>query len=79
VRFRAARPAVVALVALGVAVPRLGSAQAAGSRPLVMPFQASSTEPRADWLGELAAVAVTRELRAAGVAAIRRDDRLEAM
>jgi hypothetical protein len=44
-----------------------------------MPFEASSTEPRADWLGELASVAITRELRAASVSAIRRDDRLQAM
>jgi tetratricopeptide (TPR) repeat protein len=44
-----------------------------------MPFEASSTEPRGDWLGELASVAITREFRAAGVSAIRRDDRLQAM
>jgi tetratricopeptide (TPR) repeat protein len=44
-----------------------------------MPFQASSTESRADWLGELAAVAITRELRDASMPAIRRDDRLQAM
>ena len=75
---RAARAA-VALLALVVALPRPALAQAAGPRPLVMPFQASSTEVRADWLGELAAVAITRELRAAGVTAIRRDERLDAM
>jgi tetratricopeptide (TPR) repeat protein len=44
-----------------------------------MPFEASSSEPRGEWVGELAAVALTRELRAAGVPAIRRDDRLQAM
>jgi tetratricopeptide (TPR) repeat protein len=49
------------------------------SRPLVMPFQASGAEPRADWLGELAAVAITRELRAGGVPAIRRGERIDAM
>jgi tetratricopeptide (TPR) repeat protein len=49
------------------------------ARLLVMPFQASSSEPKAEWLGELAASALTRELRAAGVQAIRRDDRLQAM
>jgi tetratricopeptide (TPR) repeat protein len=64
------------LAGLAAPLPALGQA---GPRPLVMPFQASSTESRADWLGELAAVAITRELRAAGVAAIRRDDRLLAM
>jgi tetratricopeptide (TPR) repeat protein len=62
----------------GLAAPRPALGQA-GSRPLVMPFQASTTESRADWLGELAAVAITRELRAASVPAIRRDDRLQAM
>jgi tetratricopeptide (TPR) repeat protein len=62
-----------------LAVPSPASAQAAGPRPLVMPFEASSTEPRGDWLGELASVAITREFRAAGVSAIRRDDRLQAM
>ena len=76
---RAARLAAVALVALALNVPALASAQTTGPRPLVMPFEASSTEPRADWLGELASVAITRELRAAGVSAIRRDDRLQAM
>jgi len=69
----------VAIVALALAVPSPASAQAAGPRPLVMPFQASSSEPRGDWLGELASVAITRELRAAGVSAIRREDRLQAM
>jgi len=56
-------------------------AQALGEppRPLVMPFQAMSDEPRAEWLGELAAVALTRELRAAGVPAYSREDRLQAM
>src|SRR5204862_3991603 len=68
-----------ALVALAVAIPLPASAQAARARPLIMPFQASSSEPRGDWLGELASVAVTRELRAAGVSAIRREDRLQAM
>ena len=38
-----------------------------------------SDERKREWLGELAAVAVTRELRAAGVPAISRDDRLQAM
>jgi len=71
--------AAIALVALCVAGPQPASAQTAGPRPLVMPFQATSSEVRADWLGELASVAVTRELRAAGVGAIRRDDRLQAM
>lgn len=71
--------AVVLALLAGLAAPLPARAQAAGSRPLVMPFQASSTEARADWLGELAAVAITRELRAAGVPAIPRDDRLQAM
>jgi tetratricopeptide (TPR) repeat protein len=76
---RAARTAAVALFALILAVSRPASAQSGLARPLVMPFQASSTESRADWLGELAAAAITRELRAGGVAAIPRDDRLDAM
>ena len=70
---------VILAVCAGLAAAAPGQAQATGPRPLVMPFQPTSSEPRADWLGELAAVAVTRELRAAGVAAIRRDDRLRAM
>jgi tetratricopeptide (TPR) repeat protein len=75
IRRAAAVTAVMCALVLG-AVP--ASAQT-GLQPLVMPFQAQSTEPRGDWLGELAAAAVTRELRAAGVNAIRRDDRLQAM
>ena len=76
---RAARLVAVVLLALVVGLPRPSSAQAGGPRPLVMPFQASGAEARVDWLGELAAAAITRELRAAGVAAIPRDDRLDAM
>jgi tetratricopeptide (TPR) repeat protein len=72
------RAVAFALVVLAV-VTASRPARAQGVRPLVMPFQASSSEPRGDWLGELAAVAITRELRAAGVGAIRRDDRLRAM
>ena len=74
-------PVVAALVLLTGLAPASAFAQAGGPgpRPLVMPFQATSTESRTDWLGELAAVAITRELRAAGVSAIRRDDRLQAM
>ena len=75
---RAIRGAAAALLVPLFAQPVPAAAQA-GPRPLVMPFEASSSEPRADWLGELAAVAVTRELRAGGIAAIRRDDRLQAM
>lgn len=75
----AARAAAVVLFVLVMAMPRPAPAQASGPRPLVMPFQASATEARADWLGELAAAAITRELRAAGVTAIPRDDRLDAM
>ena len=56
-----------------------GQAPAESTRPIVMPFQATSDEPKAEWLGELAAVAVTRELGAAGVPAISRGDRLLAM
>ena len=52
---------------------------AGGVGPLVMPFQATSDEPKAEWFGELAAVALTREWHAAGVPAISRADRLEAM
>ncbi len=57
-------------------------AQARGADParvLVMPFQASASEPKAEWLGELAAAALTRELQSAGVPAIPRADRLRAM
>jgi tetratricopeptide (TPR) repeat protein len=67
------------VAAAALLLPAVARAQAAGTRPLVMPFQPASNEPRADWLGELAAVAVTRELRAAGVEAIRREDRLRAL
>jgi len=56
-----------------------GQAPAESTRSIVMPFQATSDEPKAEWLGELAAVAVTRELGAAGVPAISRGDRLLAM
>ncbi|HWN84931.1 MAG TPA: tetratricopeptide repeat protein [Vicinamibacterales bacterium] len=64
-----------------VAAARPGQAQTPGDtvRPLVMPFQAVSDERKEEWLGELAAVALTRELRAAGVPAISREDRLQAM
>ena len=78
---RAPWAAVVALATMaGALTAAPAAAQATGPRPLVMPFQATSSETRgSEWLGELAAVAITRELRAASVGAIRRDDRLQAM
>ena len=74
------RAVVMALVVCAGLAPSTAPAQTPRPRPLVMPFEPSgSSEPRADWLGEMAAVAVTRELRAAGVGAIGREDRLRAM
>jgi len=69
------------LLALLIVVASPATAQVSDQppRPLVMPFQATADEPKAEWLGELAAVALTRELRAAGVPAFSREDRLQAM
>jgi tetratricopeptide (TPR) repeat protein/TolB-like protein len=48
------------------------------ARQLVMPFENSSTDPRAHWLTEASAVIITDDLLALGVPAIPRDDRLRA-
>jgi tetratricopeptide (TPR) repeat protein len=71
--------AVAATLCVAVASPAVAQSSTPAVGPLVMPFQASSDEARAEWLGELAAVALTGELRAAGVAAVSRTDRLQAM
>jgi tetratricopeptide (TPR) repeat protein len=70
---------VVALWLVGGGRPAMAQPAGEPGRPLVMPFQGSSDEAKSEWLGELAAVALTREMRAAGVPAIMRDDRLQAM
>jgi len=71
-------PVLLALSAV-VASPATAQVSDQPARPLVMPFQANSDEPKAEWLGELAAIALTHELRAAGVPAFSREDRLQAM
>ena len=78
-RCLAATLLVAAGVALAAARPALAQGAAESARPLVMPFQAASNERKEEWLGELAAVALTGELRAGGVPAISREERLRAM
>ena len=49
-----------------------------GASQLVMPFENATREPRFNWLGEGAAVALTDDLVALGAHAISREDRLRA-
>jgi len=68
--------ALVAAVLLVAAAPL--SAQPAGSRVLVMPFDNPLREPRLHWIGEAASLLVADELNARGVSAIRRAERIRA-
>ena len=54
------------------------SAQPAGSRVLVMPFDNPLREPRLHWIGEAASLLIADELNARGVSAIRRAERIRA-
>jgi tetratricopeptide (TPR) repeat protein/TolB-like protein len=70
------------LLAAGV-IPTAAQAQAttpppAQPRHLVIPFENATREPRVFWLSEGSAVLLTDDLRALGVPAIARDDRLRA-
>jgi Flp pilus assembly protein TadD len=77
------------LQVLGAAVPRcavavivLTGAAAFAQTPaptqLVIPFENATRDPRGIWLGEGSAVVLTEDLRALGMPAIPRDDRLRA-
>lgn len=54
------------------------AAQASGSRVLVVPFENSRHEPRLHWLSEGSAVLLADELKARGLGAITRDERVRA-
>ena len=73
---RRRRHLVLALVAWA-SVVSLARADTSDARTLVMPFD-SGREPRAYWLGEASAVLLADELKALGVDAIGRDERLRA-
>ena len=67
------------LIASAVLIPAAPvSAQPAGSRVLVMPFDNPLREPRLHWIAEAASLLVADELNARGVSAIRRDERIRA-
>lgn len=66
----------LALALVGFAPP--AAAQVSGSRVLVVPFENSRHEPRLHWLSEGAAVLLADELRARGVGAITREERVRA-
>lgn len=68
--------AMVAAILLIAAAP--ASAQPAGSRVLVMPFDNPLREPRLHWIAEAASLLVADELNARGVSAIRRTERIRA-
>ena len=60
-------------------VAAAGQAWAQASAPIVVvPFANVGNEPRVHWLGEASAVLVADELRALGVSAIQRTDRVSA-
>src|SRR5215210_3507255 len=66
---------VIALLLLLLPVPV--AAQSSG-RVLVMPFENSRRDARLHWMGEAAALLLTDELTARGVAAITRAERIRA-
>jgi tetratricopeptide (TPR) repeat protein len=72
------RPEFLALLVAAMAAAAIPAwAQAPQPRMLVMPFETSG-EPRTWWLGEASAVLLAEDLRALGVDAIARDERLRA-
>jgi predicted Zn-dependent protease len=68
----------VAGVLLGAATPAPALAQTGGSRILVVPFENVRREPRLHWLSEASAMLLADELRARGLGAIARDERVRA-
>jgi Tfp pilus assembly protein PilF len=73
------RVAIAAFALLTLFEPAALSAQPAGtSRILVVPFENVRREPRLYWLSEAAAMLLADELRARGLAAIPRDERVRA-
>ena len=73
------RLAIAAFAVLTLFAPAATAAQpAAGSRILVVPFENVRREPRLYWLSEASAMLLADELRARGLAAIPRDDRVRA-
>jgi Tfp pilus assembly protein PilF/TolB-like protein len=70
-----------ALVFVAVAVAGSGAQPApapAPARILVVPFENTQREPRLTWLGEASAILLADELRARGLPAITRDERVRA-
>jgi tetratricopeptide (TPR) repeat protein len=68
----------VAGVLVGAAAPVPAVAQTGGSRILVVPFENVRREPRLHWLSEASAMLLADELRARGLGAIARDERVRA-
>jgi len=58
--------------------PGPASAPASGARILVVPFENTQREARLTWLGEASAMLLADELNARGLAAITRDERVQA-
>lgn len=70
---------VAAAILLALAVSNPAGAQVAGSsRILVVPFENVQREPRLYWLAEASAMLLADELRARGLSAIARDERVRA-
>lgn len=57
----------------------LGPGDPASLRPIVMPFERPAPDAGLAWLGEGGAILVTDALRASGVAALTRDERMRAL
>lgn len=68
----------IGIVAIAAQTAAAGTVQTAGTRILVVPFDAASVEPRLRWLGEAQAILLTDELNARGVRAITRAERIRA-
>ena len=69
---------VVLTLALGQATAPSPAPVAASSRILVVPFENTQREARLTWLGEASAMLLADELNARGLAAITRDERVQA-
>lgn len=75
--------AVLLTAGVAAAPPAFGQSLAPGDpaslRPIVMPFERPAPDAGLAWLGEGGAILVTDALRASGVAALTRDERMRAL
>jgi hypothetical protein len=60
------------------AAPAASASPAPAARILVVPFENTQREARLTWLGEASAMLLADELNARGLAAITRDERVQA-